>query len=96
MRKTSCNELQCGPLSFLRAYHAFCADLVAHYGADGVPDVTLINQLCEEHNMGYRIEGERLLVREEVEVDVVAYRSPAFSMRRVRRSGARWPAQRSY
>jgi hypothetical protein len=57
-------EAAARPPQFLEVYEAVCVELRGQYGPDGVPDAGLINQLCVEHNLGYRIEGARLLLRE--------------------------------
>ncbi len=59
------------PPQFLEAYQAVCAELAVEHGQDGVPDVNLINQVCVENNLGYRIDGAQLVLREEADVEVV-------------------------
>ncbi len=64
-------DLQSSPPQFLEAYHDVCAAFRAEHGESAAPGDDLINELCVQHGIGYRIAGQELLRREETGVELV-------------------------
>jgi hypothetical protein len=56
------------PPQFLEAFHAGCEMLRAKYAGEGAPDNDLINDLCVQFGIGYRIEESRLVLRDHLDV----------------------------